>query len=53
MLHICQDFLTKKCSKTEDICGLNHETAPGSKQAERIVKEFHFAYEQTTKSTVT
>ena len=41
MLHICQNFLTKKCSKTEDICGLNHETVLVSKQAERIVNEFH------------
>ena len=41
MLHIRQDYVTKSCAKIEDICGLSHETALTSNQAERIADEFH------------
>ena len=41
MLHICQGYVTKSCAKIEDICGLSHEAALTSNQAERISDEFH------------
>lgn len=41
MLHICQAFVTKTCSKVEGICKLSHQTSLTSNQAERIADEFH------------
>lgn len=43
MLHICQHFVTKKCTKADDICELNHQAALESKQAERISEEYHIS----------
>ena len=43
MLHICQNFVIKKCPKADDICEMNHNAALESKQAERICEEFHIS----------
>ena len=39
-LHICQNFVTKKCKKTEDICERDHETALTSNKQNALLKNF-------------